>query len=165
RLEAMHEAMGIVRPPLERFYDSLSDEQKARFNAIGPNIGADNNAQAARNAPRDQAAKACGEAKHGLTDLPIEQIEDAVRPTEQQQHALDRLRETTDKAVAVLQGACPDFAAETPVGRLDQMNKRVEAMLQAARTMQPALQDFYASLSNEQKARFNTLGRQAARGG
>jgi LTXXQ motif family protein len=43
------------------------------------------------------------------------------------------------------------------------MEKRIEAMLQAARTVQPALQDFYASLSNEQKARFNTLGREAAR--
>jgi hypothetical protein len=31
--------------------------------------------------------------------------------------------------------------------------------------MQPALQDFYASLSNEQKARFNTLGRGAERRG
>jgi hypothetical protein len=30
-------------------------------------------------------------------------------------------------------------------------------MLQAANQMQPALDDFYASLSTEQKARFNTL--------
>jgi len=164
RLQATLEALRIVRPPLERLYDSLSDEQKARFNAIGPHIGADT-AQAARNAGRDQEAKTCGEPKRGLTSVPIEQIEDTVRPTEQQRHVLDRLSESTDKAVAVLQGACPDFVAQTPVGRLDAMNKRVEAMLHAARTVQPALQDFYASLSNEQKARFNTLGREAPRGG
>jgi hypothetical protein len=164
RLEATHEALRIVRPPLERFYDSLSDEQKARFNAIGPNIGTDR-AQAARNATGGQEAKTCGEPKRGLTDVPIEQIEDVVRPTEQQRHALDRLRETTDKAVAVLQGACPDFVAQTPVGRLEAMNNRIEAMLRAARTVQPALQDFYTSLNNEQKARFNTLGREAPRGG
>jgi hypothetical protein len=30
-------------------------------------------------------------------------------------------------------------------------------MLQAANQMQPALDDFYASLTIEQKARFNTL--------
>jgi hypothetical protein len=30
-------------------------------------------------------------------------------------------------------------------------------MLQAANQMQPALDDFYASLTTEQKARFNTL--------
>jgi hypothetical protein len=40
------------------------------------------------------------------------------------------------------------------------MEKRVEAMLQAAKTVLPVLQDFYASLSNEQKTRFNTLGRE-----
>jgi hypothetical protein len=36
-------------------------------------------------------------------------------------------------------------------------------MVQAAKTVQPALEDFYASLDNEQKARFNTLGKQAER--
>jgi len=37
------------------------------------------------------------------------------------------------------------------------MEKRLEAMLQAARHVQPALDEFYATLSSEQKARFNTL--------
>jgi hypothetical protein len=37
------------------------------------------------------------------------------------------------------------------------MEKRLSAMLQAADQMQPALDDFYASLTTEQKARFNTL--------
>ena len=37
------------------------------------------------------------------------------------------------------------------------MEKRLEAMLQAAELVQPALDEFYATLSNEQKARFNTL--------
>ena len=31
-------------------------------------------------------------------------------------------------------------------------------MIQSAKLVQPALEEFYASLSNEQKARFNTLG-------
>jgi LTXXQ motif family protein len=41
--------------------------------------------------------------------------------------------------------------------RLQAMEKRLSAMLQAANQMQPALDDFYASLTTEQKARFNTL--------
>jgi hypothetical protein len=36
RLDAMDQAIGTVRPPLETFYNSLSDEQKANFDAIGP---------------------------------------------------------------------------------------------------------------------------------
>ena len=41
------------------------------------------------------------------------------------------------------------------------MQKRLEAMLAAAESVQPALEEFYASLSAEQKARFNTMPRTA----
>jgi len=101
----------------------------------------------------------CSAPKPSLTNLPIERIADVVRPNDQQQRALDQLSKATEKAVAVLQDACPDVVPQTPVGRLEAMEKRVDAMLQAARIVQPKLQDFYASLGNEQKARFNTLGR------
>jgi DNA-binding phage protein len=37
------------------------------------------------------------------------------------------------------------------------MERRLEAMLQAAKRAQPALDEFYGTLSSEQKARFNTL--------
>src|SRR5205807_2614150 len=33
---ALDEAVRVVRPALERFYDSLNDDQKERFNALGP---------------------------------------------------------------------------------------------------------------------------------
>jgi hypothetical protein len=33
-------------------------------------------------------------------------------------------------------------------------------MLQAVDTIQPALADFYAALNDDQKARFNTMGKQ-----
>ncbi|MFZ0122970.1 MAG: Spy/CpxP family protein refolding chaperone [Xanthobacteraceae bacterium] len=39
------------------------------------------------------------------------------------------------------------------------MHDRLAAMGNAAKTLQPALNAFYASLDNEQKAAFNTLGR------
>jgi hypothetical protein len=38
------------------------------------------------------------------------------------------------------------------------MEQRLQAMLQAVDTVQPALQQFYGSLSDEQKARFDRLG-------
>ena len=36
----------------------------------------------------------------------------------------------------------------------------VTQLLQAVETVQPALQDFYNSLGDDQRARFNTMGRQ-----
>ena len=39
RLKATDEAIKIVKPALTAFYGSLSDEQKARFNEIGVQLG------------------------------------------------------------------------------------------------------------------------------
>jgi hypothetical protein len=154
RLDATLDAVRTVRPPLEAFYASLSDEQKARFNALGPNVGKNEqpNAQS-----REEAR--CGGAKPGLSSLPIERIDEVVRPSGDQESAFTALREANDKAVERLEAACPDFIPQTPVGRLEAMENRLVAMLDAAKTVQPALDDFYASLDSEQKARFNTLGR------
>jgi hypothetical protein len=161
RVQATLEALRIVRPPLEAFYASLDDEQKAHFNAIGPDVA--KKAQAARKTPQEQQAGACGDPKPGLTTLPIERIEDMVRPTDAQQAVFDRLSDATAKAVEALQAACPDSVPQTPVGRIEAIEKRLDAMLQAAKIVQPALQEFYSTLSNEQKARFNTLGKEAQR--
>jgi hypothetical protein len=64
-----------------------------------------------------------------------------------------------------LQAACPISTPLTPVGRLGAIEQRVNAMLTAAKTIQLALEQFYGSLSYEQKARFNVLDRDLAQGG
>ena len=156
RISATLEAVRIVRPVLEKFYNSLSDEQQARFNALGPNIGERSQGQPQQEA--NAQPDTCGEPKSGLTNLPIARIEAVIRPASTQKDALDRLSGATDKAVQALQAACPDSVPLTPVGRLEAMEKRLEAMLQAAKLVQPALDEFYATLSSEQKARFNGLG-------
>ncbi|WP_271500036.1 Spy/CpxP family protein refolding chaperone [Bradyrhizobium sp. CCBAU 11357] len=45
------------------------------------------------------------------------------------------------------------------------MEKRLQAMIDAANTVKPALNDFYGSLSSEQKARFNRIGGELAQSG
>lgn len=157
RLQATLEAVQIVKSPLTAFYNSLSDEQKARFNRIGPTLGQSAQDKTARKETLGAGEKACGDAKPGLVNLPIETIEDTVRPTEQQQSSLDRLEQATKDAVAKLAAACPDDIAQTPTGRLEATETRLKAMLEAARTVQPALEDFYAALNDEQKSRFNTM--------
>ncbi|WP_236843183.1 Spy/CpxP family protein refolding chaperone [Bradyrhizobium icense] len=155
RVKATLDAVRIVRPALEQFYNSLDDEQKARFNALGPNVG-----ERSQQPPQQEAntqTERCGEPKPSLTQLPIERIEAVIRPAGKQKDALDLLSKATNDAVQELQAACPDDVPLTPLGRLEAMEKRLEAMLQAAALVQPALDEFYATLSNEQKARFNTM--------
>ncbi|MBV9238405.1 MAG: Spy/CpxP family protein refolding chaperone [Xanthobacteraceae bacterium] len=154
RLDATISAIDVIRPALVAFYNSLNDEQKARFNAIGPNLGGPQETQTAGLS----ATNSCGGAKPGLIDLPIDQIEARVHPTNAQQRSLDQLRQASGNAVNALSSACPNGIPGTPIGRLDVMRDRFAAMLQAAQMLQPALSNFYASLNNEQKAAFNTLG-------
>jgi hypothetical protein len=45
----------------------------------------------------------------------------------------------------------------TPTGRVEAMEKRLDATLGAVKTVPPALAKFYNSLSDEEKARFNSL--------
>ena len=166
RVSATLEAVRIVKPALEKFYKSLSDEQKARFNEVGPEIARNTKPVDRTQANQEEAnaqANTCREPKPGLTNLPIERIKSIVKPAGAQKDALDRLATATDKAVDTLQAACPDDVAQTPPGRLDAMEKRLDAMLQAAKTVQQPMADFYAKLSSEQKARFNTMGQTASR--
>jgi hypothetical protein len=150
RLDAMLQAVHIVRPPLERFYGLLNDEQKARFNALGSDDVADQQNQ------RD-LAQVCGERASGIASLPIAQIERTVRPDEPQRSALKELEDATAQAVELLKTDCPNYRALTPVVRLEAMEQRLDAMLRAVQTVEPALQKFYGSLSDEQKERFNRL--------
>ena len=164
RVSATLEAVRLVRPALEAFYNALNDEQRARFDTLSPRLPAASDEQPQQEAkgqqekPQQEAkTESCGASKSSLTSLPIDRIDAVLHPTGAQKAALDRLSAATEKAVQGLQAACPDEVPVTPVGRLQAMEKRLSAMLQAANQMQPALDDFYASLNTEQKARFNTL--------
>jgi hypothetical protein len=164
RLQAIDEAVQTVKPALQAFYNSLNDEQKARFNEIGPQLGQPNQQRTAAAETKAVAAN-CGSEKAGISNLAINRIEETVRPTETQGAALDKLDDATQKAVDTLRQACPNTIPQTPVGRLDVMQKRLEAMIDAATTVRPALDEFYNSLNDEQKAKFNRLGRETAQGG
>jgi hypothetical protein len=151
RLAAMLQAVRIVRPAMEKLYQSLNDEQKARFNALGPDEGQD------QQQSRRESSQVCGDRASGIASLPLDQIERAVRPDEPQRGALRALQDATAQAVNQLQSDCPSYRALTPVARLVAMEQRLDAMLRAVETVQPALERFYGALSDEQKERFNRL--------
>ena len=151
RLDAMLQAVRTVRPEVEKVYQSLNDEQKARFNALGPDDNPDQ-----QQAQRD-LTQVCGERASGIASLPLERIERAVQPDGAQRAALKGLQDATSEAVNLLSSDCPTYRALTPVGRLQTMEQRLDAMLRAVQTVQPALEKFYASLGDEQRERFNRL--------
>jgi LTXXQ motif family protein len=155
RFDAMLGAIRIVRPALVAFYESLTDEQKARFNELGPDL---------ERQPRTATAQInCKDGKAGVTGLTLERIEAIVQPTQAQEAALAPLRDAIEKSEQRLNAVCAAATPQTPVGRLDAMQQRIETLLAAANDIRPALEAFYASLDSEQKAKFNRLSRVAER--
>jgi hypothetical protein len=100
----------------------------------------------------------CNPRAAGFAEWRMERIEAAVQPTEAQRAALNELRTQSAKAADTISAACTaDFPA-TSTQRLELMEKRVEAMLQAIKTVRPAFDAFYALLDDQQKARLDAIG-------
>jgi hypothetical protein len=110
-----------------------------------------------------QLAQMCGEDGRDIAGLPIDQIQNAIQPNDAQRAALDDLGNASVKAAQDVRAACPTQIALTAPARLASMQQRIEAMISAVRTVQPALQKFYGLLSDEQKARLNALGQDQTR--
>ncbi len=135
---------------------SLSDEQKQKLDAIGKAGGPQGQPEGAP-AGGDVAAL-CGHQPGDVAKLPVQRIEQVVHPDAQQRNAFDRLKAASEKAAEQLQTSCPAQIPQTPVARLDAVKTRLSAMVDAMKTVQPKLAAFYNSLSDEQKAKFNTMG-------
>jgi hypothetical protein len=150
RLDATIKAIQIVRSPLERFYQALSDEQRQRFNAM--------NGSTEGTPSTSNMAAACSQGAGSFIDLPVQRIDQVVQPTAQQQNAFNDLKKAAQKASDQLQSSCPTAVPKSPVARVDTVQTRLTAMADAIKSVRPDLQNFYASLSDEQKAMFNTMG-------
>ncbi len=142
QLDAMIMALEIVRPPLQAFEQSLSDEQRVRFDGAG--------------AALDGIAPACkmpaGSPKQSLAEL-----ERAIQPTAEQRPALTKVEDAFNRAQANLDAGCPGAVSRTALGRLEATEERLDAAWRAVQTIEVAFADFQKTLSDEQNARFNSL--------
>jgi hypothetical protein len=88
----------------------------------------------------------------------VQRIEQVVQPTAQQQSAFDDLKKATQNAGDQLRSSCPTAVPKSPVARLDTAETRLNAMADAIKAIRPSLRNFYASLSDDQKSKFNMMG-------
>ena len=163
RLDQMHDrvaslvdGVNTVSPALSGFYDSLSDEQKARFDHIAPH--------ASHRGPPPQrdltTLNVQAQCDAGMMAWPTDQIDRVVRPDEAQRSKLQALQSAAAQAADTIKAACPTEMPNTPPARIAAVGRRLQAILTGVETMRPALAAFYNSLSDDHKARFNSMGRQ-----
>jgi hypothetical protein len=157
RIEAMIAAVATVQPPLQKFYDLLNDDQKTRLNALGRDQHQRRTAATKKNSG-GSLAQSCG-AEQAIAPWPTADIEAKIHPTEAQRASLAALQDATAKASDMLKAACPpNDDAITPTARLEAAGRRLDVLLQAVKSVRTALDDFYGSLSDEQKAQFEAIG-------
>jgi len=141
RLWALRQAMLMLRTPLEKVYDSLSDAQKAQFNAKGA------------------AAKInCAADVMGPT-WPRDLIEQTVQPSGDQRANLETLQFVSLQMGQAITYSCPSQPLANPVERLDAAGDRLNTLLYANMIISRTFGNFYASLTDEQKTSFRAIGR------
>jgi LTXXQ motif family protein len=148
RLEAMKSAIARIRTPFEKFYESLDDNQKGRLGAF--------NDQRAPFAPKLPAAQSCI-APEALP-WPAGQIQAKLRLSDTQREELDKLSRVATFARNTVNFDCQPDDDLAPPDRLATADTRLDVMLDAIKQVQPALAEFLATLSDEQKAQFETIG-------
>ena len=156
RLTAMTDVVRTIRPPLGDFYSSLTDAQRQRLDALRGQVVT--HGRHATTSPGSTLASLCSERAEAFSQLPVQRIEEFIRPTAEQRDAFDALKTASAKAADQLRSSCP---VQLPTGladRLQAVDTRLAAMLAAVDDVRPALQNFYALLTDEQKARFNSWG-------
>ena len=154
RIGAMSQAVLVLRQPLGKLHDLLEEEQEARLNALAEDRRRTSTASGATEA----SAQGCGAAQAAVLQWPADQIEARLRLNDTQRAALKVLQDANARAVEILTAECQPNDAITPSARLDAVDVRLADMQQAVYLVSAALESFYATLSDEQKAQFEAIG-------
>jgi LTXXQ motif family protein len=108
RVDAMLQAVQVARPALDKFYQSLSDEQKERFNVIDQEVESTDQRQA-------DIAGLCQRTRRNAGPL-LDRTEHILRLSNNQDAALKDLKEASAKAADLLKASCGLEQPITPSG-------------------------------------------------
>jgi LTXXQ motif family protein len=150
QIQILTMAIDMIRQPLQDFEQSLTDEQRAKFNGGGMTKRAASSRSGKTEFP------ACGAASTAI-DWSIGEIDKSVQPTEQQRSALSDVQQAFGKAASDLQAHCPTSVPRSAVARLETIEARLDATWRAILSIQVALQDFESKLNDEQKSRLQAM--------
>lgn len=159
QIQALAMAIDIVRPPLQEFEQSLTPEQKSRFDGA-PSTQTDGTPAVQTSVQEQNQAGAlvrpCGDSTSAIT-WSIAQINKSVQPTDAQRDDVAGVKQAFASAAADLDTHCPASAPATALGRLETIEARLDAAWRAVLSMQVTLANFESKLSDAQKSRFDTM--------
>jgi hypothetical protein len=157
-LWSVRDAGIAMREPLKSFYASLRANQKSSFTTEQPQNSSPPDPKTADPAMNRQF-QACASQNAEKAERMIKEIEMRVRPNKEQSTNLEYLHKVSTDMAKLLIASCAQPIPADPMARLDAANDQLAAINYAATTVQIAVDDFYQTLNNEQKARFDSLAR------
>jgi hypothetical protein len=155
-LWAVRDAAILIRAPLSRFYDTLSDDQKKPFVIADASPDPRSGAAATSGAQRNEIARMCGMPRP--SDSPIRRIGRELRLTSTQRTSFDELQNKASAMGHFLLASCLQPIPPTPTARLDAAADRLTSVIFAANHVGLALNDAYNQLSEQQQNKFKALG-------
>jgi hypothetical protein len=126
-LWTMWDATLLMRAPLEKLYDSLTDAQKAKL--MGGAAASQALARACADQPGDRLDQALRERARGADP--------------QQRLMLETLRQQSAELIKFLAISCPKETKPTPMDRLEAAGDRMNALLYVVMSMSPALTELH----------------------
>ncbi|MGA7325720.1 MAG: Spy/CpxP family protein refolding chaperone [Rhodomicrobium sp.] len=146
RLKAMGEAMEVIHGPLERLYGDLTEQQRQKLDAAVAN---------GKQPAQMDLAKLCSN-QAGFVRVPEDGIAQTIKLNERQMQDLDNLKQASAQAAEQLRGSCPSSVPDGINARLDAAQARIGALIRAIDTVRPAVETFFASLTDAQKSALNS---------
>ncbi len=101
----------------------------------------------------ERLIRGCAQQGLELKGWPFDMIAQVVAPDDAQRAALEALRDTARQAAEALASSCPQAVPAAPAARLEAVEQAIDAASVAFEAVQPALEGFYGTLNDEQKAR------------
>jgi hypothetical protein len=112
RIQAMSQAVQILRPPLTTLYNSLDDEQKDRFAAIGAQTKYRRARIAREESPASNLGGLCKQQTENFTQLPVQRIKELIEPMTRSRGKSSWSGLSSDK-VALVTGAASGIGLAT----------------------------------------------------
>ena len=137
RIETLIKAELALQPPLDKLFEALDDEQKARLNALAD----DRRKTAVANGADEAPAQACQGPQPGTLQWPGDEIAARLHPNDTQRAALDVLQAAGARALDMLNDVCQPGDALTAPARLAALDRRLDAMQHAVRLVSDALEE------------------------
>lgn len=97
--------------------------------------------------------RSCGPAAAGFGQWRLDRLDQEIKLSDAQRAKFEDMKTASVKAAEQMRAACAQDVPATMPARMTAMATRMEAMLQAIKTVQPSLEGFYATLTDDQKAR------------